>query len=134
MRTAGRARLACDLFPGGAREGLLAPMQRGAHLTGVLALDYGECSHRFTLEEEALAGAVAKLVILGMEHERFLREMAEAGARRPLTSDTLRDGRASSVLALPAAHASALFPLSQIESGPGERPAKGASWCQRPAQ
>lgn len=70
-----------DLLPREAREGLLAPMQRGPHLMGVLSLDYGETAHRFTLEEEALVSAVAKLATLGMERERFLREMAEACAR-----------------------------------------------------
>lgn len=70
-----------DLLPPGARVVVLAPMQRGLHLEGVLSLDYGETAHRFTLEEEALASAVAKLATLGMERDRFLHEMVEACAR-----------------------------------------------------
>lgn len=65
----------------GAREVLVAPMHIGAHLTGILTLDYGGTVHTFTPEEEALAGAAAKLATLVIERERLLQESTEARAR-----------------------------------------------------
>jgi PAS domain S-box-containing protein len=65
----------------GAREVLVAPMYSGAHLTGVLTLDYGGTTHTFPPEEVALAGAVAKLATLVIERERLFQESAEARAR-----------------------------------------------------
>ncbi|MGH2498400.1 MAG: ATP-binding protein [Ktedonobacteraceae bacterium] len=72
----------------GAREVLLAPMNMGAHLAGVLALDYGGEAHAYPPEEEALAGAVAKLATLMIERERILQESTEARARELASRET----------------------------------------------
>ncbi len=74
----------------GAREVLIAPMHIGAHLTGVLSLDYGGAAHTYTSEEVALAGAVAKLSTLVIERERLLQESAEARARELALRETTR--------------------------------------------
>lgn len=72
----------------GAREVLVAPMSSGAHLTGVLTLDYGGTPHTFPPEEVALAGAAAKLATLVMERERLLQERALAHARELALRET----------------------------------------------
>ncbi len=59
---------------------LLAPMNVGNQLVGILSVDYGDDEHEYTPEEIALAGAVAKLGALVLERERLLRERAEARA------------------------------------------------------
>ena len=72
----------------GAREVLIAPMQIGTHLMGVLGLDYGGEAHTYAPEEEALAGAVAKLATLVIERERLLQESTEARARELALRET----------------------------------------------
>ena len=68
------------LAPLEARALLLAPMLLGEQLMGYLALDHGSSSHKYTPQELALAGAVAKLVTLVIERERLLRERGDAQA------------------------------------------------------
>lgn len=80
VRTKSCRRESSDLLPFGMQEVCIAPMQLGTRLIGVLSFDYGETTHLFTPEEEALAGAIAKLATLAIERERFLREMAAARA------------------------------------------------------
>jgi PAS domain S-box-containing protein len=72
----------------GARAVLVAPMYSGAHLTGVLTLDYGGTTHTFSPEEVALAGAVAKLATLVIERERLLHESTLARARELALRET----------------------------------------------
>jgi PAS domain S-box-containing protein len=72
----------------GAREVLVAPMFSGAHLIGVLTLDYGSTAHTFPPEEIALAGAVAKLASLVIERERLLQESTETRARELALRET----------------------------------------------
>ncbi len=59
---------------------LLAPMSIGNTLVGVLTLDSNNEEHVYTADEQALAGAVARLSALVIERERLLRERAEAQA------------------------------------------------------
>ncbi|MDQ2715847.1 MAG: ATP-binding protein [Chloroflexota bacterium] len=66
--------------PYGVTTMLIAPMQLGEHILGLLSLDYGSVEHEYTSEELALAGAVAKLTALVIERERLLREREEAHA------------------------------------------------------
>ena len=66
--------------PFGIRQALLAPIQVGEHLIGMLALDYGGAEHAYTTEEIRLTEAVARLTGLTLERERLLRERAEAQA------------------------------------------------------
>ncbi len=73
-----------------AHEVLVAPMQSGVHLTGILTLDYGGTVHTFTPEEVALVGAVAKLATLVIERERLLQESAGAQARELALRETTR--------------------------------------------
>lgn len=81
---------ASDLLTYGARGVLIAPMQIGTQLTGVLSLDYGGEAHTSTPEEEALAGAVAKLATLVIERERLLQESTEARARELALRETIQ--------------------------------------------
>ncbi len=66
--------------PYGIQNMLVAPMAIGEQLVGILSLDYAGIKHRYTQEEIALAGAVAKLIGLVIERERLLRSRAEAQA------------------------------------------------------
>ncbi|MBA2286887.1 MAG: PAS domain S-box protein [Ktedonobacteraceae bacterium] len=66
--------------PYGVTTMLIAPMQLGEHILGLLLLDYGNVEHEYTSDELALAGAVAKLTALVIERERLLREREEAHA------------------------------------------------------
>jgi PAS domain-containing protein len=76
------------LLPFEARETLLAPMQIGPQLIGVLGLDYGGEAHAYAPEEEVLARAVAKLATLVIERERFLQERALTHARELALRET----------------------------------------------
>ncbi len=60
---------------------LFAPLRISSHLIGLLGLDYGEQARQFTLDERALAGAVAQLASVVIERERLVseREAAHAG-------------------------------------------------------
>jgi PAS domain S-box-containing protein len=62
----------------GAQLLLVAPMRVGDQLLGMLTLDYGGESHAYTRDEQALAGAVAKLGALVIDRERLVHERAEA--------------------------------------------------------
>ncbi|MGZ3666680.1 MAG: ATP-binding protein, partial [Ktedonobacterales bacterium] len=66
--------------PYGAVTLLAVPMLVGEQLIGILTLDHDGATHGYTLEEIALAGAVAKLVGLAIERERLLHDRAEAQA------------------------------------------------------
>jgi signal transduction histidine kinase len=79
-----------SLHPFGPCEALLAPMRMGTQLIGVLGLDYGGEAHTSAPEEEALAGAVAKLAPLVIERERLLRESALTHARELALRETTR--------------------------------------------
>ncbi len=57
---------------------LLAPMNIGGELVGLLTLDYVNKDAVHTDDDKALVGAVAKLVALVIERERLLRERTEA--------------------------------------------------------
>ncbi len=59
---------------------LLASMNIGDQLVGVLSLDYGAEDHTYTSEEIALARTVARLTALVIERERLLREREESQA------------------------------------------------------
>ncbi len=59
---------------------LVAPMRVGERLVGMLALSHATPDARYSDEEMALAGAVAKLAALVIERERLLREREEARA------------------------------------------------------
>jgi len=59
---------------------LLAPMSIGNMLIGILALDSNSEEHVYSADEQALAGAVARLSALVIERERLLRERSEAQA------------------------------------------------------
>ena len=62
----------------GPKNTLLAPMNIGEDLVGLLSLDYADESAVYTDDDKALMGAVAKLVALVIERTRLLRERAEA--------------------------------------------------------
>ncbi|GAC1426009.1 MAG: hypothetical protein PVS3B3_00100 [Ktedonobacteraceae bacterium] len=62
----------------GPKHVLLAPMNIGKELVGLLSLDYTNEDYMYTDDEKTLMGAVAKLVALVIERERLLREGAEA--------------------------------------------------------
>ena len=68
--------------PYGVRTLLIAPMFVGDQLVGILSLDYGGLEHDYTEEEQALAGAIAKLAALVIERERLLYERAKAQVKR----------------------------------------------------
>lgn len=59
---------------------LVAPMNVGKQLIGLLALAQEDPDYVYTQEDIALAGAVAHLLALVFERERLLRERAEAQA------------------------------------------------------
>ncbi|HLJ35058.1 MAG TPA: PAS domain S-box protein [Ktedonobacteraceae bacterium] len=59
---------------------LTVPMSIDNVLVGLLALDHGGDTHRYTDNEIALAKAIAKLGALVIERERLLRERADARA------------------------------------------------------
>ena len=65
----------------GITTSLIAPMRIELSLVGILSLDYGGPPHEFTADEQALAGAVAKLAALVLERERLLQESTAAQAR-----------------------------------------------------
>ncbi len=62
----------------GPKNVLLAPMNIGEELVGLLSLDYVDEEAVYTDDGKALMGAVAKLVALVIERERLLHERAEA--------------------------------------------------------
>ncbi len=62
----------------GPKNILVAPMNIGEELVGLLTLDYADEQAMYTDDNKALMGAVAKLVALVVERERLLREHAEA--------------------------------------------------------
>ncbi len=62
------------------RDALIAPMRMGERLVGLLTLDHGGVAHHYTMEEQMLAGAVAKLVGLVVERERLFQQREEARA------------------------------------------------------
>ena len=66
--------------PYGIRTILIAPMSIREHLVGILALDYGGAEHLYTSDELALAGAVANLAAMVIEHDQLLRQRAEMRA------------------------------------------------------
>jgi signal transduction histidine kinase len=59
---------------------LIAPLKIGSQIVGILTLDHDGEAHQYTLEEQALTAAIAKLIALVIERERLLRERAEARA------------------------------------------------------
>ena len=63
-----------------ARSVLVAPMRVQEKLMGFLVLNYGDEAHAVPAEEQALAGAVAKLAALVLERERLLQEREAARA------------------------------------------------------
>lgn len=67
--------------PFGIHTMLLAPMNMGMRLVGVLVLDHGGKERVYTPNEIALTKAVAKLAALVVERERLLVERADAQAR-----------------------------------------------------
>lgn len=119
----------------GAREVLVAPMQFGAHLTGVLMLDYGGTVHTFTSEEVALADAVAKLATLAIERERLLQERAEACAREMALRETTQRmdeflGIVAHELRTPLAGLKAFAQTLLVQTAQGKGP-KLAAWQQK---
>lgn len=66
--------------PYGASTILVAPLRFNSQVIGILALDYGGPSHRFTEEERVLARAVGQIVAVVIERARLLREREEARA------------------------------------------------------
>src|SRR5262249_26223661 len=72
------------------QQTLVAPMRLGQHLLGILMLDYGSASHRYTPTEHTLAGAVAKLAALILERERLFSEREEARASALAERETAR--------------------------------------------
>jgi PAS domain S-box-containing protein len=66
--------------PFGIRTVLVAPLRVAGTVIGSLSLDYGGNEHEYTLEEIALAGAVAQLAALVIERDRLLHERTEAQA------------------------------------------------------
>ena len=71
----------------GPTNSLLAPMAVGKKIVGLLSLDYADAKHTYTLEEMALAGAVAKLAALVLERERLIVERSEAQANEIALSE-----------------------------------------------
>ncbi len=67
-------------LPYGVRSLLLALLRVGTETVGVLSLDHGAVAHTYTVDEVALARAVARLTGLVLERGRLLRERAEARA------------------------------------------------------
>ncbi len=63
-----------------AQTNLVAPMNVGQQLIGLLVLGSEDPAYVYTQEDVALAGAVAQLLALVFERERLLRERAEAQA------------------------------------------------------
>ncbi|HEU5382652.1 MAG TPA: ATP-binding protein [Ktedonobacteraceae bacterium] len=59
---------------------LVAPMNAGHLLIGLLALGHETPDYTYSQEELALAGAISQLLALVFERERLLREQAEAQA------------------------------------------------------
>ncbi|HEU5439116.1 MAG TPA: GAF domain-containing protein [Ktedonobacterales bacterium] len=66
--------------PYGITAVLVAPMQAGGTLVGILTLDFGGPRHILTADEIALAGAVAQLAAVVLERDRLLRERARSEA------------------------------------------------------
>lgn len=77
-------------LPYGIRTLLLALMRVGQHVVGVLSLDHGAAAHAYTLDEVALARAVAKLSGLVIERERLLLEREEARANEAALRESNR--------------------------------------------
>jgi GAF domain-containing protein len=78
-------------LPGsGGQQTLVAPLRLGQQLLGILTLEYGSTSHRFTPTEYSLAGAVAKLAALVLERERLFREREAARASALAERETAR--------------------------------------------
>jgi signal transduction histidine kinase len=69
------------IMPAGA-EGrvLVTPLRVGERLLGFLGTTHADAGHDYTRDEIVLASAVGQLVALMLEHERLLRERAEARA------------------------------------------------------
>ena len=67
--------------PFGIQTMLLAPMNVGRRLIGVLVLDHGGDDRVYTPNDIALTKAVAKLAALVVERERLLADRADAQAR-----------------------------------------------------
>lgn len=63
-----------------AQTNLVAPMNVGHQLIGLLVLGSEDPAYTYTQEDIALSGAVAQLLALVFERERLLRERAEAQA------------------------------------------------------
>jgi PAS domain S-box-containing protein len=59
---------------------LLASMNIGDQLIGILSLDYGQEDHKYSAEEITLAKTVARLTALVLERERLLLEREESQA------------------------------------------------------
>jgi signal transduction histidine kinase len=69
------------LPPSTPRLFLVAPLRVGTELMGVLTVDNEDAEGAYTSVDRALVGAAAKMVALVLEHERLLREHAEAQAQ-----------------------------------------------------
>ncbi len=66
--------------PYGIETMLLAPMYVADQIVGLLTLDHAGARHKYTEEEIALTGTIAKLAAMVIERERLLQERAEAKA------------------------------------------------------
>lgn len=80
--TLDRTRPPYDTLPNpfGSRSMLLTPMTVGGPLLGVITVDFGAEQHAFTVDEFALASAVAKLAAQIIERERLARDRETARA------------------------------------------------------
>jgi signal transduction histidine kinase/PAS domain-containing protein len=67
---------------------LVAPLRLRERLAGLLALHYNSAQRTVTAEEQALAGAVAKLATLVLERERLLHERESARATALALTET----------------------------------------------
>ena len=77
----GEASLDDSRNPYHARSVLVAPGLLRGQLVCLLTTDYASNPHVYSLQEQALAGAVIQLVTLVIERERLVRERAQAEAR-----------------------------------------------------
>lgn len=76
--------------PYGVRTVLIVPMLIGNQLIGLLSLDHSGAEHHYSLQETALARAIARLAALVIERERLMRERAEARSRELALLDANR--------------------------------------------
>jgi PAS domain S-box-containing protein len=115
------------------RQAVVAPMQLGGQLIGIVVFNPNKLKQAFTEQQIALAGATAQLVALVVERERLLREHEDARAHSlaldksnqqmdtflSLISHELRTPLASMKLSLQVIHhrlERAVFDISPTES------------------